>query len=163
MATTAAGISSTTVTTDQQAPLGFELEVPTANAGTEVWVYVKAEAALTAGKIVMFENAASAYEVSLTPTALADAVTAPRIVGVAQHDIASGSYGFVLAKGFGLITAGNGAVLTANQGVTYGGTTVLGTGLSFTAGTAAPSGMVGHCTVASTGTGGNATCFINTL
>ena len=58
MATTAAGIASTTVTTDQQAPLGFELEVPTANAGTEVWVYVKAEAALTAGKIVMLEDAA---------------------------------------------------------------------------------------------------------
>mgnify|MGYP003629178316 CR=1 FL=1 len=162
MATTAAGIASTTVTTDQQAPLGFELEVPTANAGTEVWVYVKAESALIAGKIVMFEDAASAYEAVVTPTGLSVNVTTSRVIGVAQHVIASGSYGFVLARGFGVVKAGNAAPLTVNTAVTMGGGTTTGTALDFAAGTTAPACIIGHCTVGATATN-NATCFINTL
>ena len=160
MATTAAGISSTTVTTDQQAPLGFELEVPTANGGTEVWVYVKAEDALAAGQIVMLEDGASAFEGNLTTAG--SLISAMRVVGVAQHTIASGSYGFVLAKGFGSIKAGNGAGLTVNTDVTPGGTTTGGTGLNFAAGTTAPGCIVGFCTVGAAAQA-LATCYINTL
>lgn len=160
MATTAAGISSTTVTTDQQAPLGFPFENPTANAGTEVWIYVKAEDALSAGQIVMFEDGATAFEVKLTTAG--SLVSTMRVVGVAQHDIASGSYGFVLAKGFGSIKAGNGAALTANTEVTTGGTVTGGTGLDFSAGTTAPGCIVGFCTVGAAPQA-LATCIINTL
>ena len=46
--TTAAGISHTTVSTSQLAPLGFELEVPTANQGVQVWLYVFNDEAATA-------------------------------------------------------------------------------------------------------------------
>ena len=159
---TAAGINKDLVTTDQQAPLGFELTVPTANAGNQTWVYIKAEDALVAGKIVMLENAASAFEAKLTPTGLSVNVTAARVIGVAQHVIASGSYGFVLAKGFGLVKAGNGAGLTVDTAVTMGGTVTTGTALDFAAGTTAPACIIGHCTVAATATN-DATCYINVV
>jgi hypothetical protein len=158
--TTAAGISPTTVTTTQQAPLGFELTVPTANAGNQTWVYVLANDALIEGKIVMLENAASAFEVNVTPTGLSVNVTAERVVGVAQHVIAAASYGFVLAKGFGSIRAGDGAALTVNTAVTMGGGTLAGTGLDFATGTTSPACVIGHCTVGAAAEN-NATCYIN--
>ena len=40
MGFTAAGISPSTVTTTQQAPLGFELTVPDGDNGLQEWVYV---------------------------------------------------------------------------------------------------------------------------
>ena len=85
--TTAAGITSTTVTTDQQAPLGFELVVPTANGGNQVWIYVQATAELDAGEAAMRDAGASTYTVS--PTTAGTVIHPGRVVGVAQHTIAA--------------------------------------------------------------------------
>tara|TARA_Y100001963_G_scaffold153974_1_gene241802 strand:- start:1249 stop:1764 length:516 start_codon:yes stop_codon:yes gene_type:complete len=123
--TTAAGISTTTVTTDQQAPLGFELVVPTANGGDEVWIYVQATAALGVGIAAMRDAGASTYTVS--PTTAATAIHPARVVGVAQHAIATASYGFILKRGLGTVQAGNGAVVGADRGLTTAGTVVAGT------------------------------------
>ena len=100
--TTAAGISTTTVTTDQQAPLGFELVVPTANQGEEVWVYIfndEAALQLTQGMLIMRDLATATYD-GIRSTG---AISPQRIIGVAQHNIAAQSYGFILRKGIGQV------------------------------------------------------------
>tara|TARA_R110002012_G_scaffold9854_5_gene45818 strand:- start:255 stop:731 length:477 start_codon:yes stop_codon:yes gene_type:complete len=116
--TTAAGISSTTVTTDQQAPLGFELVVPNGDQGEQVWVYIQAAAALAVGDIV--SRAAGAGSLTLAAAAIAP-VDTPTIlvVGVAQHVIATNSYGFIMKKGIGEVLADTGGV-TANNGLKVG-------------------------------------------
>tara|TARA_R100001082_G_C4364928_1_gene161395 strand:- start:4144 stop:4617 length:474 start_codon:yes stop_codon:yes gene_type:complete len=100
--TTAAGISATTVTTDQQAPLGFELVVPTANQGEQVWIYIfndEAALQLTQGMLIMRDLATATYD-GIRSTG---AVSPQRIIGVAQHNIAAQSYGFILRKGIGQV------------------------------------------------------------
>ena len=104
MGFTAAGISTSTVTTDQQAPLGFVMTAPSAvsNGGLCEWVYVKAEDALSAGEVCMKKDATATYENVKTAAANTLAI---RLVGVAQHAIAAASYGFVLRKGVGEVGA----------------------------------------------------------
>lgn len=100
--TTAAGISSTTVTTTQQAPLGFELVVPDGDNGEQVWVYVFNDEAATAfaqGTLVQRDAGTSTYD-GIVSTG---AVSPQRIIGVAQHTIAAGSYGFILKSGIGQV------------------------------------------------------------
>jgi hypothetical protein len=113
--TTAAGISATTVTTDQQAPLGFELVVPTANQGEQVWVYIfndEAALQLTQGMLIMRDLGTATYD-GIRSTG---AVSPQRILGVAQHNIAAQSYGFILRKGIGQVLCdGN---VTADTAVT---------------------------------------------
>lgn len=123
--TTAAGIVSTTVTTDQQAPLGFELVVPNGDQGEQVWIYVQATAELEAGEAAMRDLGASTYTVS--PTTAATVIHPGRVVGVAQHTIAAASYGFILKEGIGSVKAGNGAGITVDTLLTSGGTVVAGT------------------------------------
>ena len=128
MGFTAAGIEKTLVTTTQQAPLGFELTVPTANAGNEVWIYVQCiTAALAAGNIAYRPSGSATYTV--TPTTVGTTVIEhpATIAGVAQHAIAINSYGFVLKRGVGSVQAGDGAVITVNNGLTAAGTVVVGT------------------------------------
>lgn len=165
--TTAAGINSTTVTNEstagaddasQLAPLGFQLVVPTVNDGDQIWTYVKANGALAAGQICMLINAAAQVEVQPTTVAL---VQKARIVGVAQHAIGDNGFGFIMTKGLGTITAGNGAVIGANTAVTNGGAVSLGRGLDFAAGTTAPGCIIGFCAVASAGVNLPATCWID--
>ena len=127
MGFTAAGINKDLVTTDQQAPLGFELTVPTANAGNQIWIYVQCvTVALAEGLAAMRPDGAITY--TATPTTIAvNAVHPNRIIGVAQHAIAINSYGFILKNGLGSVQAGNGAVVAANTGLTTAGTGVDGT------------------------------------
>ncbi len=103
MGFTASGISATTVTTDQQAPLGFVLTVPDGDNGAQEWVYVKTSAELTKGLVGGRAIAAisSAYTVGVG----AATTTRAAAVGVAQHTIASGSYGFILRRGVGSVLA----------------------------------------------------------
>ena len=116
--TTVAGISHTTVSTSQLAPLGFEMEVPTANQGVQVWVYIQAAAALAVGDIVA--RAAGAGALTLASAAIAPVNTPTILVaGVAQHIIATNSYGFVMKKGIGEVLADTGGV-TANSGLKVG-------------------------------------------
>ena len=111
---TAAGISVTTVSTDQLAPLGFELTVPDGNNGAQVWVYVfndETSDSFTAGMLIQRDDATATYDGVIST----GAVSCERILGVAQHTIAAGSYGFILKRGIGTILCdGN---VTANSGV----------------------------------------------
>ena len=82
--------------------MGFELTVPTANNGSQVWVYVfndEASTAFAVGTLVQRDLATAAYD-GIVSTG---AISPQRIIGVAQHAIAAGSYGFILRKGVGQI------------------------------------------------------------
>jgi|TARA_B100000085_G_scaffold246036_1_gene239561 hypothetical protein len=92
---TAAGITKDTVTTTQQAPLGFRLTVPDGDNGLQTWVYVKANGAISKGALVA--QATTAPYVVDEAGANLEAV---KVYGVAQSDIANGSYGFVIARGY---------------------------------------------------------------
>ena len=140
--TTAAGISVTTVTDEsapgaddasQLAPLGFELVVPTANAGEQTWIYVKANGNLAAGTVV----ARGAGVAALT---YADVIPAPIItgvngvVGVAVTLIPDNGYGFILKKGVCGVIAGTGTI-DINE-VLVVDSTDAGTAMRYTAGAA---------------------------
>ena len=95
MGFTAAGISPTTVTTDQQCPLGFRLTVPQGNNGIAEYVYIKTAAEIEVGEIAV-QSGVTPYLATLSGAS----VEANKTFGVAQVTIASGSYGFVLARGY---------------------------------------------------------------
>ena len=95
MGFTGAGISPTTVTTTQQAPLGFRLTVPQGDNGMAEYVYIKTAGAVAPGEIVG-QSGVTPYLGVVTAANL----EANKTFGVAQVAIASGSYGFVLARGF---------------------------------------------------------------
>lgn len=99
---TAMGISVTTVTADQQAPLGFIHTVPANKGilGENEWIYVQVDPAsatgLALGDIVTLAPAApGAVDVA------AAALTPAACIGVAQHTIAAGEWGFILKAGIG--------------------------------------------------------------
>jgi len=92
---TGSGISVTTVTTDKQAPLGFRLTVPQGDNGLAEYVYIKTAGAVAPGEIVG-QSGVTPYLGVVTAADL----EANKTFGVSQVTIASGSYGFVLAKGF---------------------------------------------------------------
>lgn len=146
MTTTASGISVTTVTTDQQAPLGFQMLVPqaqddgtaTADQGDQVWTYVfndEVSAAFAAGDIVIRDASAATQDMYGAIQAPAStAAHAFSVLGVAQHEIAAGSYGFVLSKGRGLCRTGS-ATVSQDDVVTSGGSTA-GSAKAYADGTA---------------------------
>ena len=111
MGFTASGITTATVTTDQQAPLGFVLTVPDSTTsgdsgyGMQEWVYVKASAALAKGNVCGRAVGAITQPFVVGLSVAAD--TRAGVVGVAQHTIASGSYGFVLRSGVGSVLTDN--------------------------------------------------------
>jgi hypothetical protein len=114
---TASGISTSTVTTTQQAPLGFVLTVPDGDNGIQEWVYIKNTGAdplrgadTTAAKfdVAQLDTAFTPFQVKRGYTA---SVVAGAVCGVAQHEIAAGSYGFVLKSGKGKVTTTAGAVV----------------------------------------------------
>ena len=111
MGFTASGITTATVTTDQQAPLGFVLTVPDSTTsgdsgyGMQEWVYVKASAELAKGNVCGRAVGAITQPFVVGLSVAAD--TRAGVVGVAQHTIASGSYGFVLRSGVGSVLTDN--------------------------------------------------------
>tara|TARA_R110000765_G_scaffold42398_3_gene89571 strand:+ start:264 stop:677 length:414 start_codon:yes stop_codon:yes gene_type:complete len=99
-------------------PLGFEMEVPKGDQGVQVWVYIQAAAALAVGDIVA--RAAGALSLTLAVAAIAPTNTPTILVaGVAQHIIATNSYGFVMKKGVGEVLADTGGI-TINNGLKVG-------------------------------------------
>ena len=118
---TGAGISTTTVTTTQQAPLGFVLTVPNGNHGAQEWVYVKASgSALAIGDMCNRDMANLTLLYAVEPTASGTAFGNMAVVGVAQHAVPDGSFGFILAKGKGLVKNGTDNITTDNL-ITSGG------------------------------------------
>ena len=101
---TGIGIDKDTVTTTQQAPLGFKLTVGDGNDGNQIYTYVKAAATVGQGVAVMRGSVAgdSGYGACVLGLSTESEM---RYVGCAQQaaGIPSGSYGFVLTKGVGLV------------------------------------------------------------
>ena len=141
MGFTGAGISPTTVTTTQQAPLGFVLTAPSAvsNGGHCEWIYIHTEDALVAGEVVMKKDGDATYANLKTGAA---GVLNIRIVGVAQHVIAAGSYGFVLRKGVGEVGAADTGADQANDPLIVAVGSSKGYGDVYDSGTAADLGGV---------------------
>ena len=151
--TTAAGVAYDTVTNEttagadnasQLAPLGFQLLVPTANEGDQIWTYVKTAGAVASGQICQVIDGAAQYEVGVVPSNVL--TTKARCVGVAQHAIGDNGFGFILTKGLGTILSGSGGAIGANVAVVAGAP-----------GAAAPAGGRGITLAPSTTT---ASCII---
>ena len=154
----ASGISVTDVRTTAEgpaAPLGFEIvkAAPAAADGSypngmQTWVYVYNDEASTdfsAGMIVYRDPSATTYDYY---GGLATPVDAHQpkvmVLGVAQHAIAAGSFGFILKRGVGSITAGT-AALTADSPFTTGGADNAGRAITHADGTARENiGVIGH-------------------
>tara|TARA_R110002020_G_scaffold108164_4_gene250809 strand:- start:16 stop:528 length:513 start_codon:yes stop_codon:yes gene_type:complete len=72
---------------------------PAANTGPRVWVYVFNDdtPAFAAGEIIMRDASTTTYDGIVTT----GTIPAIRVLGVAQHAIAAGSYGWILKRGLG--------------------------------------------------------------
>ena len=164
-ATRTMGISVTDVDTTAQLPLGFEYHEPAGSddQGEAVWIYVfndEASPAFAQGHIIMRDAATTTYDGVLTP---GDAdVPALRIIGVAQHAIAAGSYGFILRKGIGEVqkdavaTAANVTLIASDAGTAQAGRACIDSG-------GGTSDVFAFATEAAAGTSGGEllTCMIN--
>jgi len=125
------GIEVTDVSTTQRLPLGFEYHSPaspadstTVETGSQVWVYVFNDDptnAFVAGAVV-YRLPASTTEDFFGGHATPITTHQPQVmcIGVAQHAIPTGSYGFVLKRGVGLILSGSAGV-AADSPFTSGG------------------------------------------
>tara|TARA_R100001594_G_scaffold147488_1_gene200564 strand:- start:6571 stop:7062 length:492 start_codon:yes stop_codon:yes gene_type:complete len=129
--TTASGLTVTTVSTDQLAPLGFVLTVNDADNGLQEWVYVYnddtnalrgADTGTPKYDVAQLDDDYALFHCIRGKTASAISY---RIAGVAQHEIAAGSYGFVLRKGKGKVTTTAGAVVKGTALKTSSGGDVL--------------------------------------
>jgi hypothetical protein len=107
-----------------------EAVVSFGGTGPSTWVYVKAASALRRGQAVIPTAVATPREVE----AAGVAVGSERVVGVAQHNIAAGSWGWILRSGAGVVACD--------------GTVVAGSGLLLAgvAGTVTPA-TVGDATI----------------
>ena len=79
---------------------------PPANSGPRVWVYVfndEGSTAFAAGTVVMRDAGTATYDGVVTD----GLVACHRLLGVAQHAIAAGSYGWILKRGIGEVQAGD--------------------------------------------------------
>tara|TARA_R100000655_G_scaffold109999_1_gene166865 strand:- start:822 stop:1346 length:525 start_codon:yes stop_codon:yes gene_type:complete len=98
---------------------------PPANSGPRVWVYVfndeDSGADFAAGDIIIRDAATTTYDGLIAGSGTL--YPAMRVMGVAQHAIADGSYGWILKKGFGLVKCGD-ANISANAAITSGGDAV---------------------------------------
>lgn len=92
------------------------------NTGPMVWVYIKASEAIRRGHLVGQDDA-DADGVLDDCKIMNASEGAERVIGVAQHTIASGSYGWILKRGKGVyagdgsVAQGEGLVVSATQGI----------------------------------------------
>ena len=130
-------VTTASVSTNAEANLGTTLEVASTSRGPQTWVYVLNEDsnALAAGDVVMRNTTSTDYKVVLSSAgALVQSI---RCIGVAQHAIPAGSYGYVLRRGLGTIQVGSGATVSDSEGLTPGGVEA-GSIIKFAAGNVAP-------------------------
>lgn len=173
MAQIAMGIQVTDVDTTQKMPLGFQVRIPqaqndasaTADQGDQIWTYVfndEASTAFAAGDVVIRDPSAATQDMyGVIQSPATTHTPAHAVVGVAQHAIAAGSYGFVLSKGRGLISLGT-ADVTADTALTTGGS-AAGSVLDYADDTdGAAIGVIAFSLEAETGTG-TLDAYINCL
>ena len=108
MGFTAAGISPSTVTTDKQCPLGFELTVPNGDKGMLTYIYVHNDSGSTIETAMVVQrqdSGDSTAQITTYKVAKSDAnALTVQVVGVTHVEIANGSYGFVIKKGIATVT-----------------------------------------------------------
>ena len=124
MGFTAAGISPTTNTTTQQAPLGFELTVPNGDKGNITYIYVKNSSGgtIAANDMVQRKDSGDSTAV-ITNYEVAEAAASQQsiaIVGCAIAQILDGSYAFVIKKG--IATVNGAAAVVHNRPLIMSGT-----------------------------------------
>lgn len=137
---TFSGTSVTKTSTTQQFPLGLVQSVSNGDKGMQEWIYVYNDEASTAfaqGTVCIRDAGTETCDVIVST----GAVSPERVVGVAQHAIAAGSYGFILRTGIGEVLC-NGSVSadtvikpssTAGQAVDVSAVTQPGFGLALEA------------------------------
>lgn len=115
------GIEVTTVSTTAQFPVGskFSVSSPADNTQAQEWIYVKASTGLTVVGTLVSRAAGSGTCDACVATPNSDSTL--RVIGVVQHAIADGSYGFVQCKGIGTVLIETG--VSANAGLQVGNTT----------------------------------------
>jgi hypothetical protein len=142
------------VSTTAEARLGTTLERAADERGPETWVYVLNEdsVAFTEGDVVMRNTTSTEYRAVLASAGTL--IHGLRVIGVAQHTIAAGSYGYVLRHGLGTIQVGSGASVSDTEGLTTGGV-AAGSVIKFAAGTTAPACVFGMAVanISASGTG----------
>lgn len=79
-------------------------EAVEAGPGRQVWVYVKAKAAIRRGEVLIDDAVATPYEVK--PYDIASDGAVARVRGVAQHNIPDEYTGWVLVEGVGVVATG---------------------------------------------------------
>ncbi len=152
-------VTSASVSTNAEANLGTTLEVASTSRGPQTWVYVLNEDsnALAEGDVVMRNTTSTDYKVVLSSAgALVQAI---RCIGVAQHAIPAGSYGYVLRRGVGTIQVGSGATVSDSEALTPGGVEA-GSIIKFAAGNTAPACVVALA-VQNIGAGATGLAFID--
>jgi hypothetical protein len=129
---------------------GMETWQHDATYGLRKWRYVKnaeASTAWAAGTVVMNNTATAATAEGLVA---ATSVSAHRVIGVAQHAIAAGYWGWILAEGDGLVIADTGG-FTVDTGL-IPGNAVAGTADDVAAATGAVF-AIARATTLATATG----------
>ena len=166
------GISVTDVDTEQKLPLGFKYTEAASgdDMGERTWVYVFNDggSSLTAGCAAFRDpSAANASDPAgkmygVFIAASGTVYPAVSVVGVAQHTIAAGSYGFVLSKGIGEVLAGT-ETIDASEVVAVSAA-VAGRGMEggSIAADAHEACVIGYSTE-DAASGALATCYINCL
>lgn len=121
---------------------------PTSANGERLWTYTK-NGDVTAFAIgnPILRKASTTTKEGIQSTAAAH--SAWRVIGVAQHAIAVGSYGWVLTKGWGSVLNDSAGTLSANQALTVSAA-VAGSVKASTVGTHEPIGFVTTDIAAST-------------
>jgi hypothetical protein len=146
--------TSTSVSTTAEAELGSTLSTSVTDSGSRTWIYVLNEGSvdLTAGDVAMRNTTSTEYRVVIATAGTL--IHALRVVGVAQHTIAAGSYGYVLQRGLGTIQVGSGASVSDTEALTTGGV-AAGSVIKFAAGTTAPACIFGIAVanISASGTG----------
>ena len=160
----ALGIAITDVSTTAQAPLGSLAYEPAtsvgtyANMGERIWVYVYNDdsTGFAVGNVIARDAGTTTYDGILTPVDQ----NPLRILGVAHHAIAAGSYGYILRKGIGEILAGT-ETIDVNEAVAVSAATA-GAGMEQGAIAAAgwEASVIGFATE-DAAAAATATCFIN--
>lgn len=120
MPATSISTKLTSVSTTAECPLGFEFEIDTNDSnGPQIWVYVQngeASTAFAVGNLIQ-RKASTATRIGTIGTTTALPVHG--YLGVAQHAIAAGSYGFIQRKGKATVLADTGNI-SANQALVPG-------------------------------------------
>jgi hypothetical protein len=134
--------------------LGSTLSTNVTDSGSRTWIYVLNEGSvdLTVGDVAIRNTTSTQFRVVIATAGTL--IHALRVVGVAQHTIAAGFYGYVLQRGLGTIQVGSGASVSDTEALTTGGVEV-GSVIKFAAGTTAPACVFGMAVagISASGTG----------